>query len=150
MNAAQMEARVLRGENAKLKQVIEHLKAQAEKEKAIENFMAHALGGFCSQPRAASETYWGKDDATGTLVPLEGGPRWAASQAILAMNYMMLELESALEQQAPPEAQAPGDSPELPECALFEAGKVPENGDSQGGNPPDTAGKLIAQGDGIT
>lgn len=75
MNNNQMEVRVLRAEKAKLIQMIEHMRAQSEKDKAIELFLAHALTGYCSQPQASQD------------------PKWAAEMAIKTMNQICLELE---------------------------------------------------------
>jgi hypothetical protein len=104
MNPQQMamELRVLRAENAKLNHVIKALQSEHEKEKAIEAFMASALSGYCSQPRAASDDFWEKDHATGVLTPKPGGPKWAADQAMKATNSIIQELENIISQSEPP------------------------------------------------
>lgn len=87
VNQMAMELRVLRADNARLGQIIENLRAQHEKEKAIENFLAHAMSGFASQARALQED----------------GPQWVAEMAFKTMTCIVSGLEALVEQQ--PEAQ---------------------------------------------
>ena len=101
MNADQMENRVLRADNLKLVNIIENMKLQSEREKSIETFLCSALAGFCAQPRSAHDDYWEQDTGTGMRVPKEGGPKWAAAQAIRAMTYVVQELENIVNTQEP-------------------------------------------------
>lgn len=49
MNQAQMQNRALMGELNRAREYIAHLKAEAEKQKSIETFLAAALTGACSR-----------------------------------------------------------------------------------------------------
>lgn len=138
MNPQQMamELRVLRAEKVKLVQMLENMRAQGEKDKAIEGFIAHAIAGYASQPRAASDDFWEKDQVTGTMVPKQGGPKWVAEMALKTMNYIVMELEDMVAANAPTqEKESAEESTEEPQGlyldpALFDAGSEEKAADS--------------------
>lgn len=91
-----MQARVLNGENEFLKKKIKAMESQQAQTDTFERLLVSALSGYCSQPRAAANPYWDKDSGTGTLVPRDGGPEWAAAAAIEAMNATLEKMQSMI------------------------------------------------------
>jgi hypothetical protein len=111
-----MALRVLEGEKRKLMQIIENMRAGSEKEGAIEGFVAAALSGYASQPRAASDVFYEKDHATGVLTPKPGGPVWVAEQSLKTMKCILFELEGMVESNAPKQNnQRAGEISEVPD-----------------------------------
>lgn len=91
-----MENRVLRGEKQQLLQVIENMRAAREKDTVLEKLLAAGVAGYGSQPRAASEIYFKKDEGSGVVVPLDGGPKWVAQMAVSTMNFVFAAIEGTL------------------------------------------------------
>jgi hypothetical protein len=89
-----MELQVLRQENYQFAQLIKKLNTQIEELQGrvqgahiFEQLYNSLLSGYSSQPRAASDPFWQKDNTSGTLIPLDGGPKWVVDQALEALDY---------------------------------------------------------------
>jgi hypothetical protein len=137
-----MELQVLRQENYQFAQMIKNLQAhihklkvEADRQDAFEGYWKATLTGYCSQIRASQDPFWKKDDATGVMAPVEGGPVWAAKMAFDCMKAVMHSIEGMV-QAGPPEdgTQDPQAEPSpATEGALSEPEVEPEPSSDQEG-----------------
>lgn len=108
-----MELQVLRAENHRFAQTIKHLSNELERANAslqgahvFEQLLNSAISGFSTQPRAARHPFYQKDDATGEVVPLDGGPQWVVEQAFETMGRALESLKGTF-QASEPDHEAP-------------------------------------------